>query len=397
MSNADPISPPLAHHALANLTVVEIGHSVAAPFAGRILADLGATVIKIESPTGGDDARHWGPPFWHGFSSAFGSLNCNKQSAAIDIKDPKQLAALRELIVTRADVVIQNMRPGLIAKFGLDASIRKDSPRLIYCSMAAFGATGPLADRPGYDPLMQAFGGIMSITGEEGRPPVRVGPSIVDMSCGMWAAIGILAALYQRAATGKGCEIDTSLYESTLTWINSAAASFMASGRVPIRRGSEMPFLVPYKVYEASDGYVLIAAGNDNLFARFAEAVGNKQWLDDTRFATNPQRVTNREFVNGEIQDVIRQHTRQHWIDKLERAGVPCAGLQTVDEVLAHPQTKAVGMLQDTPDGRMAYMGLPLMFNGVRPPMRNGPPELGVDTAAVLGDMNQSTAGKDRS
>lgn len=393
MTDDIPAAPP-PHQPMQGLVVVELGHSVAAPFAGRVLADLGAKVIKIESPGGGDDARHWGPPFWNGFSSAFGSLNCNKLSAAIDLKNAEHLEALRRLIVTEADVVIQNMRPGLVAKYGLDARLRQENKRLIYCNMAAFGATGPLADRPGYDPLMQAFGGIMSITGEDGRPPVRVGPSIVDMSCGMWAAIGILAALHQRSATGEGCEVGTSLYESTLNWISSAAAAYMASGKIPVRRGSEMPFLVPYKVYEASDGYVLIAAGNDNLFARFADAAGRKDWLDDKRFATNPARVSNREHVNGEIQKVIAAQPRQYWIDALEKRGVPCAGLQTVDEVLAHPQTLAVEMLQPTPDGRMSYMGMPVTFDGVRPPMRQGPPELGTGTAAVLGAHHDTTAKK---
>jgi len=372
------------HQPLDGIVVVELGHSVAAPFAGRILGDLGATVIKVENPQHGDDARHWGPPFWHGLSTAFGGINSNKLSAAIDIKSEADRAALRRLLVEKADVVVQNMRPGLVAEFGLDASLRKENSRLIYCNLTAFGTVGPLAGRPGYDPLMQAFGDIMSITGEEGRPPVRVGPSIVDMSTGMWAVIGILAALFRRQATGEGCEIDTSLFESTLAWIGSAASGCLASGKVPVRRGTEMPFLVPYKVYEAADGYLLIAAGNDNLFARLADAVGHKEWLADPRFATNPKRVLNRETVNAALQAVVQTRPRVHWIEILERARVPCAGLQTVDEVLEHPQTKAVEMLQRTPDGKMAFMGLPVSFDGVRPKMRLGPPELGADTEAVL-------------
>ena len=369
---------------LAGIVVVELGHSVAAPFAGRILGDLGATVIKVENPQHGDDARHWGPPFWNGVSTAFGGLNSNKLSVAVDIKNDSERAALRRLLVEKADVVVQNLRPGLVAEFGLDARLRAENPRLIYCNLTAFGAVGPMAERPGYDPLMQAFGGIMSITGEDGRPPVRVGPSIVDMSTGMWAVIGILAALFRRQTTGEGCEIDTSLFESTLAWIGSGASGYLATGKVPTRRGTEMPFLVPYKVYEAADGYLLIAAGNDNLFARLAEAVGHSEWLLDPRFATNPQRVVNRETVNAALQAAVQAQPRKHWIDVLERARVPCAGLQTVDEVLEHPQTKAVEMLQRTPDGKMAYMGLPVSFDGIRPKMRLGPPELGADTDAVF-------------
>ncbi|HWG04382.1 MAG TPA: CoA transferase [Beijerinckiaceae bacterium] len=384
-THQDQHTGPTPDQPLAGTVVVELGHSVAAPFAGRILGDMGATVIKVENPKHGDDARQWGPPFWNGVSTAFGGLNSNKLSTAVDLKNETERAALRRLLVERADVVVQNMRPGLVAELGLDARLRAENKRLIYCNLTAFGAVGPFANRPGYDPLMQAFGGIMSITGEDGRPPVRVGPSIVDMSTGMWAVIGILAALYRRTATGEGCEIDTSLFESTLSWIGSGASGYLATGKVPVRRGTEMPFLVPYKVYEAADGYILIAAGNDNLFARLAEAVGHAEWLQDPRFATNPQRVINRDVVNAALQDAVQLQPRKHWIDRLEQARVPCAGLQTVDEVLEHPQTKAVEMLQRTPDGKMAYMGLPISFDGVRPKMRVGPPELGADTNIVFG------------
>lgn len=379
--------PP--HHPLQGLVVVELGHSVAAPFAGKILADLGARVIKIEKPGDGDDTRQWGPPFWHGDSVTFGVYNANKFSAAVDIKNQAQCAALREFITTKADIVLQNMRAGLLKKFGLDDGLREANPRLIYCNMAAFGSKGPLAEKPGYDPMLQAFGGIMSITGEEGRPPVRVGPSIVDMSTGMWAVIGIVSALQRRHVTGDGCVIDTSLYESTLCWIGSAASNYLATGKRPERCGTEMPFLVPYKVFEASDGYLLIAAGNDNLFRRLADAIGRKDWLDDPRFATNPGRVDNRDLVNTMLQSVIEGRTRAHWLEIFERERVPCAGLQTIDEVLEHPQTKALEMLQATPDGKKAFMGTPLAFDGTRPPMQRPPPDLGQDTHLVLGEGKQ--------
>lgn len=385
MAEQSGASGNLAHQPLKGLVVVELGHSVAAPFAGKTLADLGATVIKIERPGAGDDTRHWGPPFWHGDSVAFGAYNTNKFSAAIDIKDEAQRAALREFITTRADVVLQNMRAGLLAKIGLDDSLREANPRLIYCNMAAFGAVGPLVQKPGYDPMMQAFGGIMSITGEEGRPPVRVGPSIVDVSTGMWAVIGILSALHRRDLIGEGCAIDASLYESTLSWIGSAASGYLATGKRPERRGTEMPFLVPYKVYEASDGYLLIAAGNDNLFRRLAEAIGCTRWLDDPRFATNPARVENRDVVNDALQEIIATQPRAHWLEIFEGARVPCAGLQTIDEVLEHPQTKALAMVQATPDGRKAFMATPLSFDGKRPPMERAPPDLGHDTDMILG------------
>jgi crotonobetainyl-CoA:carnitine CoA-transferase CaiB-like acyl-CoA transferase len=375
-----------ASRPLEGIVAVEIGHSVAAPFAGHVLGDLGATVIKIENPEGGDDARKWGPPFWHGAAFVFQALNRNKFSAAIDLKNDVQREALREFLINKTDIVLQNMRPGLISKLGLDADLRKHNPRLIYANLAAFGAKGPLVNRPGYDPLMQAFGGIMSVTGEDGRPPVRVGPSIVDVGTGMWAVIGILSALHRRDLTGEGCEIDTSLFESALSWVNTHAASYLASGRVPGRRGSEHAGMVPYKIFEASDGYVMIAAGNDNLFRRLADALGNPQWMDDPRFATNPERVKNREAVNSAIQSVIGTRTCADWISALERVGVPCAPLQSMDQVLEHPQTKALDIMQTTPDGKMTMVGLPVSFNGVRPPLRRGPPSLGADTGLILGD-----------
>jgi crotonobetainyl-CoA:carnitine CoA-transferase CaiB-like acyl-CoA transferase len=370
---------------LTGLTVVELGHSVAAPFAGHVFADLGARLVKIEKPGEGDDTRSWGPPFWHGAAATFQALNRNKNSVVIDLKDSRQLEALKHFIFDEADIVFQNMRPGLVRKLGLDAgSLRGQKPVLIYCNMHAFGAKGPLASKPGYDPLMQAFGGIMSITGEEGRPPVRVGPSLVDVGTGMWTVVGILSALRRRDLTGEGCEIDTSLYETSLSWVNTQVAGYLASGRVPQRRGTERPGLVPYKVFEASDGYVLIAAGNDNLFRRLAAALECPQWLDDGRFATNPERVRHRSLVNQAVQDVIATRTRAEWFERLEASGVTCAPLQTLDQVVAHPQTAALEMLQQAPDGPMSLIGLPVSFNGRRPPLRRSPPGLGADTDMVI-------------
>ncbi len=375
-----PASAPLT-----GITVVELGHSVAAPFAGQTLADLGARVIKIENPEGGDDARNWGPPFWNGAAVIFQSVNRNKMSAAVDMKDPEELARLRDFIVEEADVVIQNMRAGLVSKYGIGAELRERNPQLIYCNLAAFGLKGPYLDRPGYDPLMQALGGIMSVTGNEGEPPVRVGVSIIDQGAGMWSVIGILSALHRRDVTGEGCTVDTSLFETALSWIASASGSVHATGRAPGRRGTENPGLVPYRVFEASDGYLMIAAGNDNLFRRLATAVGKADWLNDERFATNPRRVENRAMVNGAVQDVIGTKTVAEWLAIIEPVGVPVAPLQTIDQVIAHPQTQALGMQQQSPDAPdMTLMALPLSFNGERPALRNAPPKLGQHSAMVL-------------
>lgn len=369
---------------LEGITVVELGHSVAAPFAGQILGDLGARVIKIENPDRGDDARNWGPPFWNGAATIFQSVNRNKFSAAVNLKDPEQLSKLRDFMVSDADIVIQNMRAGLVTQFGIGAELREQNPRLIYCNLGAFGATGPYVKRPGYDPLMQAFGGIMSVTGNEGEPPVRVGVSIIDQGAGMWSVIGILSALHRRDLTGEGCTVDTSLFETAMAWINAPSAVFHATGKASSRLGSENSGLVPYRVFEASDGYLMIAAGNDNLFRRLAQALGKSGWLEDERYASNPMRVENRELVNGAVQDVIAEKTVNEWIAIIEPAGVPVAPLQTIDQVMNHEQTQALGILQQAPDADMKLVGLPLSFNSERPALRNAPPALGEQTEMVF-------------
>ena len=370
---------------LSDLTVVELGHSVAAPFGGQTLAILGARVIKVENPENGDDARTWGPPFWEGASSCFQSLNREKLSVTVDFKNDHELEGLKHFIVSDADLVIQNQRPGLLKRFGLDGdSLRKSKPSLIYCNIGAFGAAGPLSEKPGYDPLMQAFSGIMSITGEEGRDPVRVGPSIIDMAAGMWCCIGLLSALHRRNQTGEGCEIDTSLYETALAWMTVPSAIYLSSDKVPARTGSEAPMLVPYKVYRAADDYLVIAAGNDNLFGRLCDVLGVPEWKTDARFSSNPVRVKNRKILNDSIQGLIETDTRDSWIKKLDDGGVPNTPLQTVDQVLQHPQTAALGMLQSSPNGKMSLMGVPLSFDGERPGFLRDPPELGQHTKTIL-------------
>jgi crotonobetainyl-CoA:carnitine CoA-transferase CaiB-like acyl-CoA transferase len=369
---------------LKDITVVELGHSVAAPYAAEILGDLGATVIKIEKREG-DDARKWAPPFWHGMSALFQSLNRNKQSVVVDLRSAEEVRRLKALIQERADVVIQNLRPGTAADFGLDAdALRKAKPALICCTIGAFGKAGPLKDRPGYDPLMQAFGGIMSVTGEPGRPPVRVGVSVIDMGAGMWSVIAILSALMTRAASGVGASIDTSLYEVALGWMTYHAATTQASGVPPVPQGSGAPQIVPYRGFATADGFIIIAAGNDKLFARLSGALGHPEWGDDPRFRGNPQRVAQRDLLNGLIEEIVRTKSSAEWQAILDEAGVPCAPMQSMDQVLAHPQTAALGMLQQSADGKFNLMGLPISFDGVRPALRSSAPELGADTEAVL-------------
>jgi crotonobetainyl-CoA:carnitine CoA-transferase CaiB-like acyl-CoA transferase len=330
---------------LSGLFVVELGTSIAVPFGAFVLADLGAEVLKIERPGKGDDARLWGPPFHEGASPMFRAINRNKQSAAIDLKDKAQCD----------------------------------------CNLSAYGATGPLRDKPGYDPLMQACGGIMSVTGNAGRDPVRVGPSIVDQGAGMWAVIGILAALNRRHQTGEGCEIGGSLYETAVSWCGMHIATYNTTGRLPQPMGTENFGIAPYKAYRAADGWLVIAAGNDALFARLALALGRPEWLDDPEFASNGERVKHRERLNRLIGEVVATAERADWLARLDGAGVPAAPLQTLDAVIAHPQTQAVGMVQPAPGDHPDLVGLPLQFDGVRPPLRSLPPELGGQTERVIG------------
>jgi crotonobetainyl-CoA:carnitine CoA-transferase CaiB-like acyl-CoA transferase len=372
---------------LDGITVIELGHSVAAPYACEILGDLGADVIKIEK-VHGDDARSWAPPYWGTMSATFQSLNRNKRSVVVNLKDRAERERLRRLIVERADVVVSNLRPGSAAEFGLDAdALRRSKPSLVYCNIGAFGAKGPLSDRPGYDPLMQAFGGLMSVTGEPAQRPVRVGTSIIDMATGMWAVIGILAALFAQRDAGSGSTVDTSLYETALGWMCYHAANFQASGELPRRQGSGAAMIVPYRGYASKDGFIVIAAGNDRLFASLARVLGHPEWIDDPRFRSNPDRVRNQDGLYRWIEELIPARTNREWAAILDEAGVPNAPMQTIAEVLDHPQTKALGMLQASPQGDITLLGLPLSFDGVRPAFRLPPPVLGAHTGEILGEL----------
>jgi crotonobetainyl-CoA:carnitine CoA-transferase CaiB-like acyl-CoA transferase len=378
---------------LSGITVVELGHSVAAPYAGEILGDLGADVIKIEKTDGGDDARKWAPPYWGPMSATFLSFNRNKRSVVVNLRDPAERERLRLLIIDRADVVIQNLRPGLAAELGLDAdTLRSSKPSLIYCTIGAFGASGPLKDRPGYDPLMQAFGGVMSVTGESDQSPVRAGTSIIDMATGMWSVIGVLAALLQRRDHGNGSSIDTSLFESAIGWMCYHAANYQASGKLPQRHGSGVGMIAPYRGYTSKDGFIVIAAANDKLFALLARVLGHPEWIDDPRFRTNPDRVKNQGVLYPLIEELVAARTTKEWAAALDEAGVPNAPMQTIAEVLEHPQTKALGILQESPQRDMTLVGLPISFDGARPGFRSAPPALGAHTSEVFAERMPETA-----
>ena len=369
---------------LAGIVVVELGHSVAAPYAAQILGDLGAEVTKIEKPEG-DDARQWGPPFVDGAAAAFQALNRNKRSAVCDLRDAGQRERLLSFIDARADVVLQNLRPGQADALGLGAgALLSRKPSLVYCNVGAFGATGPLAGRPAYDPLMQAFGGIMSVVGEEGQAPVRVGPSIIDMGAAMWAAIGVVSALYRRRDTGKGGVVDVSLFETAAAWMTMFSAQYLASGTLPRKNGSGQAGIVPYRAYRSADGDLVLAAGNNALFGKLCAVLKHPEWTQDPRFLDNPDRVRNAAPLNSLIESEIAQRPSAGWIADFDRAGVPCAPVQNLRQMLEHDQTRALGLLQPVPGLSVPLIGLPISFDGARPAPRSGPPSLGEHTRMVL-------------
>ena len=371
---------------LTGITVVEIGHSVAAPYTGLILAGLGAEVIKVENPDGGDTARGWGPPFFEGDAPHFVAFNRNKQSITVDLRDSTQRDALRRLIIERADAVICNLRAGSAEELGVGpVALCQEKPALIYCEIGAYGSVGPMASKPGYDPLMQACGGMMSITGENvDRPPIRVGVSIIDMGAGLWGAIGVISALFERLRTGVGGLIETSLFETALAWTATPVARQIMSGKPQLPQGSGAAGIVPYQAFQTRDGWLVIGAGNDNLFAKLATAIGESQIAKDPRFKTNGDRVRNQAELLPVIERRAAAYSRSELAAILDANGVPNAPVQTIEQVVKDPQTRALGIIQSGPEGAFPTVGLPLRFDGERPPYVHAAPGLGEHTNQLL-------------
>jgi crotonobetainyl-CoA:carnitine CoA-transferase CaiB-like acyl-CoA transferase len=361
---------------LSGIKVVEIGQNLAGPYAGEVLATLGADVLKVERPEG-DDARGWGPPFWRGSAAIFHTINRNKRSITLDLKDASAVAWLKDYLA-EADVLLHNLRPGAMAELGLDAeSLCARNPRLVYCSLSAFGHKGPRRLQLGYEPMMQAFAGIFSINGPENGPPSRVGVPILDMGTGLWLALGCVAALLRRTATGRGGTVDASLFETALTWLTVAFANFQVSGNVPPRHRTGSRRLIVFEAFAAQDGEIIIAAANDRLFRKLAVALGRPEWAEDERFTTNAQRLAHKDLLLPEIRAIIARQPSHHWVERLEAAGVPCAPVQDLKHAVEEPQAAALGMITEVPDSGLSLIGLPLSFDGERPPMRRRAPELG--------------------
>ena len=365
---------------LSGLVVVEIGHSIAAPYAGMIFGELGAEVIKVENPQGGDACRGWGPPFLEGAATCFHAVNRAKCSITIDLADPEDAARLRALILERADAVLHNLKFGALDRYGLGAAeLVAAKPSLVFCNLGAFGASGPLRDKPGYDPMMQAYSGLMSLLGEDGRPPVRVPASIVDMGAGMWSVIGILSALQERGRTGRGGIVDTSLYETGLAWMSIYLAGFLANRELPARHGSGVDMIVPYQAFAAADGYMMVAAGNDNLFRRLCAALDRPGLAEDPRFRGNKDRVVHRTELIPILSDIFATQKRAYWAQILDAAGLPNGPINTLEQVVADTQTEALGIIQRKPGSDLGLVGLPLSFDGVRPSFAKAAPALGED------------------
>ena len=366
---------------LDGVRVLELGQVLAGPFAGAIFADLGAEVVKVERVDGGDDARRMGPAFRHGDALNFQVFNRGKQSVALDLKSAEGLAAF-ERLAAEADIFIHNLRPGVPKALGIDGpSLCARHPRLIYCEISAFGSAGPMALRPGYEPLIQAFSGLSSTNGGPDDPPLRAGASVCDQGTGMWAVIGALAMLHRRQNTGGGGILSASLLETALVWNGQKADAFVNEGRLPDRHRSGHPGFVPYEAFDTADAPLLICCGNDRLFTKLAAELGRPDWPADERFATNRARLAHKAALMAELEPLLRQRPRAEWTARLEAAGVPCAPIHTVPEALEHPQVQALGVLQSVPGEDFRLTALPFTIDGERPALHAGAPRLGQHNA----------------
>ncbi|HVM84413.1 MAG TPA: CoA transferase [Candidatus Binatia bacterium] len=375
---------------LSDIVVIDLTRVLAGPFCTLLLSDLGARVIKVENPEGGDDSRHYGP-FINGKSGYFVAQNRGKESIALDLKAPGDLAILHRLL-KRADVIIENFRPGTMERLGLgwDALHARYS-RLIYAATSGFGQTGPYAKRAAYDIIAQAMGGIMSITGHEGGPPTRVGSSIGDLGAGLFTAVGILTALHHRAKHGEGMMIDVAMLDSQVALLENSIARYFASGQSPKPLGARHPSIAPFEPYQTKDGHVVIACGNDDLFARLCRTLGCARVAEDPRFAKNAARSEHVLLLKATLEDLLMHHPTQHWLDLLLPAGIPCAPINDVEQAVHDPQIQARHMVLPVDDPGVAPLmvaGLPIKMSAYPDAdARPAAPELDGDRARILADF----------
>ncbi len=374
---------------LEGVRVVDLTKVIAGPLCTQYLGDLGADVIKIEPVEGGDDTRQW-PPVRQGTGSVFLSVNRNKRSVALDLKSDAGQNLLHRLVST-ADIVIESFTPGVVERLGADyATLLRHKPDLIYCSVSGFGRTGPLSNARGYDLVLQAFSGAMSMTGEPGGVPIRMPLSPIDQATGLHALSGILAALFQRGRTGKGAMLEVSLFETSIGLLGFNLQRYWERGILPEKSGSGHESLCPYRVFQASDAELLVGVANDRLWQRFCEATGHPELLADARFRTNADRVRNIEITNGIVEDIIATRPRAEWLELLGRLGVPCAPINTLEEIMAHPQTAARGMVMDYDHptlGALKSIAHPVQIDGGVREVSRPAPMLGEHTAEVLAGL----------
>lgn len=370
---------------LDGIRVVEIGQALAGPLAGVILADMGADVIKVEKPDGGDDARLWGPPFVDGDSVSFHTNNRGKRSVTLDIKSPDDVEKLKAL-AAHADILIQNLRPGIVDDCGIGPdAMMAINPQLIYCSIWAFGFTGPLKLAPGFDPLLQCYGAVVSLTGRPEDPPTFCAPAINDTATGMWCVIGALAALKQRETTGRGCVVDASLFESAVAWVQGPLNAYNFTGNLPKRHGAASATLAPYQIFETADRPLCIAAGNDRLFVKLARAMGHPEWAADPLFSDGRMRAANREALAEVMQPALLTKTRVEWLGLLGEAGVPVAPVNNIAELAETEQLQAMDMMRVLPGSELKIVGLPITFDRRRPHPAGDSPKLGQHNAEIFG------------
>ena len=390
---------PQLSHALSGVRVVDLTRNLAGPFCTMLLADLGADVIKIERPGHGDDTRGWQPPSWNGESATFLSANRNKRSIVVDL-DQREGQDLVRRLIRGSDVLVESFRPGSLRERGLDAeALREADPRLICCSVTAYGDRGPKSRRPGYDPVLQADTGIMDLTGYPDGPAARVGIGAIDLGTALWASIGIQAALMQREATGAGAYVQTSLFETAAWWMSYHLVGYLATGRPPGRQGTGTPFIAPYETFPTADGDLLVAAANDGLFAALVAELGVPDLGGDARFATNPDRVRHRGELRALLAPAFLLRTATEWEQRLAKRGIPCSRVRTVADLAADPQLDALGMLVPYPHPTVPELRLvptPVSLDGQRGATRNPPPRLGEHTDAVLDELEIDAATRDR-
>ncbi len=374
---------------LDGLTVVDLTRVLSGPYCTMLLADMGARVIKVEQPGRGDDTRGWGPPFIEGESAYFLSINRNKESITLNFKHP-EARMLLERLIAGADVVVENFRPGTLEPFGLDYNSLKDRcPRLVYASVSGFGQTGPRRNEPGYDAIVQAEGGLMSITGDADGPPYRLGVAIADLASGMFAAQGIVLALYARERTGRGQLVDVAMLDAVTALLTYQAGLVFATGRAPGRLGNRHPMITPYETFEAADGDFVVAVGNDNQWRRFCEVADLSHLTDDERFARNRDRVKHYSELRPLIAAALKTRRSAEWIEALNRAGVPTGSVRGIDEVLADPQIEAREMVTELTHatvGKLKLLGVPIKLSDTPGRVEAPPPLLGEDTTRVLTD-----------